>query len=162
MKRVRFAETLQALAHHQVEFIVVGMAAGVLQGVPLTTLDIDIVHRRTPENVARLLLVLADLKATYRDDPRNLSPSASHLLGPGHQLLTTTNGDLDCLGAVDGDKGYEELLEFSRELLVGQQAAVRVLELTMLLEVKRRAGRPKDLAVLPFLEATIAEIAKKS
>jgi hypothetical protein len=36
-----------------------------------------------------------------------------------------------------------------------------VLELTMLLEVKRRAGRPKDLAVLPFLEATIDELAKK-
>jgi hypothetical protein len=161
MKRARFAETLQALAHQQVEFIVVGMAAGVLQGVPLTTLDIDIVHRRTPENVARLLIVLSEIKATYRDDPRNLSPSASHLLGPGHQLLTTANGDLDCLGSVDGDKDYEDLLEFSRELLVGQQAVVRVLELTMLLQVKRRAGRPKDLAVLPFLEATIAEIAKK-
>jgi hypothetical protein len=161
MKRARFAETLQALAHQQVEFIVVGMAAGVLQGVPLTTLDIDIVHRRSPENVARLLIVLTELKATYRDDPRNLSPSASHLLGPGHQLLTTTNGDLDCLGSVDGDKVYEDLLEFSRELLVGQQAVVRVLELPMLLEVKRRAGRPKDLAVIPFLEATIAEIAKR-
>jgi hypothetical protein len=47
MKRTRFIETQQALAHQQVEFIVVGMAAGVLQGVPLTTLDIDIVHRRT-------------------------------------------------------------------------------------------------------------------
>jgi len=35
MKRIRFVETLQALAHQQVEFIVVGMAAGVLQGVPL-------------------------------------------------------------------------------------------------------------------------------
>jgi len=161
MKRARFAETLQALAHNRVEFIVVGMAAGVLQGVPLTTLDIDIVHRRTPENVARLLTVLSELKAVYRDDPRNLSPSASHLLGPGHQLLTTTNGDLDCLGSVDGDKDYGDLLGFSRELLVGEHAVVRVLELTMLLEVKRRAGRPKDLAVLPFLEATIDEIAKK-
>src|SRR5450432_1664506 len=160
MKRTCFVETLQALAHQQVEFIVVGMAAGVLQGVPLTTLYIDIVHRRTPENVARLLIVLSELKATYRDDRLNLSPSASHLLGLGHQLLTTTNRDLDCLGSVDGDKDYEALLEFSRELFVGQKAVVRVLELTMLLEVKRRAGRPKDLAVLPFLEATIAEIAK--
>ena len=161
MKRARFAETLQALAHARVEFIVVGMAAGVLQGVPLTTLDIDIVHRRTPENVGRLLTVLSDLNAIYRHDPRNLSPSASHLLGPGHQLLTTTNGDLDCLGTVDGDKDYDALVEFSRELLVGDDAIVRVLELTMLLEVKRRAGRPKDLAVLPFLEATIDEISKR-
>jgi DNA-binding transcriptional MerR regulator len=41
------------------------------------------------------------------------------------------------------------------------QRRERVLELTMLLEVKRRAVRPKDLAVLPFLDATIAEIAKQ-
>jgi|SRR6185369_10703628 len=161
MKRARFAETLQTLADNQVEFIVVGMAAGVLQGVPLTTLDIDIVHRRTPENVARLLSVLSELKAVYRNDPRNLSPSASHLMGPGHQLLTTVNGDLDCLGSVDGDKDYDALLGFSRELRITDSTLVRVLELTTLLEVKRRAGRPKDLAVLPFLEATIDEIRKK-
>jgi hypothetical protein len=161
MKRDRFAETLQALAHARVEFIVVGMAAGVLQGVPLTTLDIDIVHRRTPENVSRLLTVLSKLKAVYRNDPRNLSPSASHLLGPGHQLLTTSNGDLDCLGAVDGDKDYDALFGVSRELFITEDTVIRVLELGMLLEVKRRAGRPKDLAVLPFLEATIDEISKK-
>ena len=162
MKRARFAETLQALAHASVEFIVVGMAAGVLQGVPLTTLDIDIVHRRTPENVNRLLTVLSNLKAVYRNDPRKLSPSASHLLGPGHQLLTTSNGDLDCLGTVDGDKDYDAIFVFSRELFVAEDTVVRVLELSMLLEVKRRAGRPKDLAVLPFLEATIDELSKKA
>ena len=68
------AETLQVLARNRVEFIVVGMAAGVLQGVPLTMLDIDIVHDRTSDNVARLLTVLSELKAIYRDDSRNLSP----------------------------------------------------------------------------------------
>ena len=76
-------------------------------------------------------------------------------MGPGHQLLTTLSGDLACLGTVDGDKAYVDLLPFSKELMVGESAAVRVLELSMLLEVKRRAGRPKDLAVLPFLEATL-------
>jgi hypothetical protein len=162
MKRARFAETLRLLARGNVEFIVVGMAAGILQGVPLTTLDIDIVHHRTPENVARLLSVLASIQAVYRDDPRNLSPSASHLMGPGHQLLTTINGDLDCLGAVDGAKTYEDLLTFSKELAVGENASIRVLELSTLIEVKRRAGRPKDLAVIPFLEATLDEIRRKS
>ena len=161
MKSARFAETLRVLVRYEVEFIVVGMAAGVLQGVPLTTLDIDVVHRRTPENVARLLKALTDLSAVYRDDPRNLSPSASHLSGPGHQLLSTVSGDLDCLGAVDGDKAYEDLFAFSRELAIGPNAVVRVLDLATLLEVKRRAGRPKDLAVLPFLEATLDEIRKK-
>jgi hypothetical protein len=36
--------------------------------VPITTTDLDIVHRRTPENVARLLEVLLKLDATMRYD----------------------------------------------------------------------------------------------
>jgi hypothetical protein len=123
-------------------------------------LDVDIVHRRTRENVLRLLAALAELQAIYRGDPRNLAPTESHLMGPGHQLLTTIYGDLDCLGAVDGDKRYEDLLPFSTELQLGEQARVRVLELSTLIEVKRRAGRPKDMAVIPFLQATLDEIRK--
>jgi hypothetical protein len=44
---------LRHLAAHDVELIVVGMLSGVLQGTPLTTADIDIVHRRSKENVER-------------------------------------------------------------------------------------------------------------
>jgi len=160
MARVRFADALRVLAGHDVEFVIVGMAAGVLQGVPLTTLDVDIVHRRTADNVARLLDALTDLQAVYRGDPRNLAPTESHLLGPGHQLLTTRNGDLDCLGTVDDGKTYEDLLPFTTELEIGGGRRVRALRLSTLIEVKRRAGRPKDLAVLPYLEATLDEISR--
>jgi hypothetical protein len=161
MKSARFGETLRVLARHEVEFVVVGMAAGILQGVPLTTLDVDVVHRRSAVNVARLLRALAEIHAVYRGDPRNLSPTESHLMGPGHQLLTTTYGDLDCLGSVDDGKSYDDLVAFTTELVIGGSATVRVLELSMLIEVKRRAGRPKDMAVLPFLEATLDEIRQK-
>jgi|ERR1041384_4233246 hypothetical protein len=161
MKSARFAETLRVLARHEVEFVVVGMAAGVLQGVPVTTLDVDIVHRRTDENVARLLEVLEELQAVYRGDPRHLSPAASHLLGPGHQLLATVNGDLDCLGAVDAGKAYEDLLPFTNELALGEGVMIRVLDLAKLIEIKRRAGRPKDIAVIPILEATLDELEKR-
>jgi DNA-binding LytR/AlgR family response regulator len=37
MRRARFAEILRLLAESDVEFIVVGMAAGILQGAPVTT-----------------------------------------------------------------------------------------------------------------------------
>ncbi len=37
----QFAKLLQLLVEHDVEVIVVGMLAGVLQGVPLTTGDVD-------------------------------------------------------------------------------------------------------------------------
>ncbi len=157
MARVRFVETLRLLARNEVEFIVVGMGAGVLQGVPLTTLDLDILHRRTPENVDRLLSVLRELQATYRNDPQKLSPTTSHLLGPGHQLLETINGDLDCLGSIDEGKSFEELLSSTVELKLSDADTIRVVSLETLVELKRRAGRPKDLAAIPHIESTIDE-----
>src|SRR5213078_3419415 len=59
---------LAALCDSGIEFIIVGGVAAVLQGEPITTTDLDIVHRRTPENVARLLEVLHKLDATMRHD----------------------------------------------------------------------------------------------
>lgn len=157
MKSARFLDALRVLVAHEVEFVVVGMAAGVLHGVPLATLDVDVVHRRSKENVERLLSALAELHAVYRGDPGRLAPTESHLLGPGHQLLTTIYGDLDCLGTVDADKGYEDLLANAESMSIGPGATVRVLDLATLIEIKRRAGRGKDLAVLPYLEATLDE-----
>jgi hypothetical protein len=156
MASVRYVETLRELAQAEVEFIVVGMAAGILQGAPAITLDLDIVHQRTPENVARLLSVLQTIHAVARNDERRIAPGSSHLLGPGHIPLTTDNGDFDCPGTVDGDKSFEDLLPFSRPIRF-DTTEIKVLDLATLIEVKRRAGRPKDLAVLPVLEATLVE-----
>lgn len=160
MARARFAETLRLLAAADVEFIVVGMTAGILQGVPLTTVDLDVLHRRTPENVARLLAVLNRLGAVYRYDPRRIAPTESHLIGPGHQLLETTNGDLDCLGSVDDGKSYDELVASTVPIKLSGDLTIRALDLATLIELKRRAGRPKDLAAIPHLEATLNESRK--
>lgn len=161
MPRARFAEILRLLAENEVEFVVVGMTAGILHGAPVTTVDLDLVHRRTRENVARLLRVLSALDATYRHDPRGLRPGESHLVGPGHQLLATTHGDLDCLGTIDEDRGYEDLFPLSVELALGEGRTVRVLTLQALIESKERAGRPKDLAALPVLRATLDELKRR-
>jgi hypothetical protein len=157
MGRARFAEILRLLVESEVEFVVVGMTAGVLQGAPVTTVDLDVVHRRTRENVARLLRVLSQLDAVYRHDPRRLRPQESHLVGPGHQLLTTTHGDLDCLGEIGEGVGYEELLDRSVEMKLSGGRTVRVLGLPALIEAKERAGRPKDLAAISVLRAALDE-----
>jgi len=162
MPAAQSADILRRLAAGEVEFIVVGMTAGVLHGAPVSTFDLDIVHRRTTENIDRLLRVLADLDAVYRKDPRNLRPTASHLASPGHQLLRTSLGDLDCLGTIDDDKSYEDLLPRTIELALADGHTLRVLELTALIEAKERAARPKDLAVLPYLRATLDEIRRRS
>jgi predicted nucleotidyltransferase len=157
MERAGYAEVLRRLAANEVEFIVVGMMAGVLRGVPVTTIDLDLVHRRSPENVAKLLQVLSGLDAIYRHDPRKLRPRESHLMGPGHQLLVTTHGDLDCLGTVGEGLTYDDLLSRAPAISLGEGISVHVVDLQTLIELKEKAGRPKDLAVLPFLRATLEE-----
>ncbi len=148
---------LQTLAEGRVELVVIGMGAAVLQGAPAQTFDLDVVHARTEENVARILAWLTEHRARYRGDPRGLAPAAGHLLGPGHQLLETDLGPLDFMGAVGP---AEALLDYGsllgKSLLVdlgGFQA--RLLDLEAILELKRAIGRPKDLAALPLLEATL-------
>jgi len=162
MESARYADVLRRLATSEVEFIVVGLMAGVPRGVPVVTADLDLVHRRERQNVARLLQVLGDLDAIYRHDPRRLRPGESHLMGPGHNLLVTSHGDIDCLGTVGTGRTYEDLRDRAPEVELGGGVRVRVIDLPTLIELKEEAGRPKDLAVLPVLRATLAETLRRS
>jgi len=45
--RTDFIGLLQTLKKHNVEFIIVGGASAALQGAPISTLDLDIVHQRS-------------------------------------------------------------------------------------------------------------------
>lgn len=161
MDSPRYRDALIVLASHDVEFILVGVLSAVVQGAPVTTFDVDIVHRRSAENVERLLRALEEMDATYRGDSRKLAPTASHLIGPGHQLLRTTFGDVDCLGEIDGGRDYDALLPDSADVALGDGHHIRVLRIGALIGIKERAGRPKDIAALPALRATLDEIAKK-
>jgi hypothetical protein len=146
---------LATLAASDVEFIVVGMLAAVAQGAPVTTHDLDIVHHRTPENVARLVDVLVGtLDARYRGHDKVLRPTAEILAGPGHSLLQTRLGPLDVLGAIEGDRDYVALLPASHRIEIAE-SAVYVLGLETLIELKRGSTRRKDQLALPVLEETL-------
>jgi len=55
-----------------------------LHGAPVTTFDLDVVHSRSPENVARLLAALDELGALYRAQPeKGIKPAESHLSARG-------------------------------------------------------------------------------
>jgi len=159
VESARYLPLLRVLVTHEVEFILVGGLAAVLQGAPIVTGDLDIVHRRTPENVAKLLASLSELEAVYRIDPRRLEPTEAHLSGPGHALLSTKFCDLDVLGTIFADTGYEGLIDDALELELGD-ITIRVLDLERLIQSKEYTGRGKDLAVLPALRATLAQSKK--
>lgn len=47
-------------------------------------------------------------------------------------------------------------------MTLGGDLTIKVLELEKLIELKRRAGRAKDIAVLPVLEATLVAARQKT
>jgi len=47
---VRFLDILSVLCRHQVDFVVVEGVAAVLEGAPVSTFDLDVMHRRTEDN----------------------------------------------------------------------------------------------------------------
>lgn len=155
-----FERLLRVLVKHRVEFIVVGGVSAVLQGAPIMTLDLDIVHRRSPRNIEKLLRALGELEAHYRNlESRRLVPDRSHLRSSGHQLLMTDSGPLDILGVIGSDRSYEDLLPLSHDLAVGD-LTIRVLSLEAVIRTKEEVGHPKDRAVLEILRETLRESRK--
>jgi predicted nucleotidyltransferase len=151
-------ELLRRLADAGVEFVVVGGAAAVLHGAPITTEDLDIVHRRTTENVSRLKNLLTELDAHVREVAnRRLPPHESALLGEGHVLLSTSLGPLDCLGTLADGLGFEELVSHS-ESFTDEGAEFRVIDLSTLIDIKNKTGRAKDRLMLPVLVALAEEL----
>lgn len=153
-----FYAALRVLQGAGVEYIVVGGLSAVLNGAPVNTFDLDVVHSRDPENIARLLRALETLDAIYRIQPsRRLRPTVSHLSSAGHQNLTTIYGPLDFLGTIGRDLNYSDLVPHSAEKDLGEGLRVRVLDLETLIEIKEQLGSEKDRAMLPILRRTLEE-----
>ena len=158
MPELSYAATLRALQDGSVNFILVGGLAAVLNGAPINTFDVDVVHSRDPANIDRLLQVLDALDAVFRIQPeRRLKPNASHLASSGHLNLVTRYGPLDVLGTIGRNLGYEELISRSAELDIGPGLRIRVLDLETLIAVKEELGGDKDRAALPILRRTLEE-----
>lgn len=144
-------ELLAALVEGEVEFILVGGAAALIHGAPITTQDVDIVHRRDPSNVARLLAVLEQLDASILDlARRRLPPTAQDLEAGGQMLLTTRMGRLDALGVLHDGRGYDELIGHT-DVVDFDGRELRIIDLETLIEIKSTTGRAKDRLIVPIL-----------
>ncbi len=156
-----FPALLRTLVAHEVDFVIVGGIAAVLQGAPLATFDLDVVHSREAGNIDRLLSALQDLRAYYRGrGEQRLLPTSMHLASPGHQLLSTCFGPLDLLGTIGESLSYNDILPWTVELEV-EGLCFRVLDLGKIIELKEQLGQEKDLAVLPLLRKTLQEVNRR-
>lgn len=144
---------IAVLSDHDVEFVVVGGTAAVLLGAPLTTLDVDVVYRQTPENAERLHRALTALGAEARPKipERKLVPTQATLeTAQGPILLTTPQGPLDLLPKLDPLGNFAALQTYcSRMNIAGKK--VLVINVEALILSKQHANRPKDRLALPIL-----------
>ena len=149
---------LEGLLEADIKFILVGGLAAVVQGSPVTTMDVDIVHNQSSENIAKLFKFLKSIDAIYRrPDNKVIEPRAEDLSGLGHALFTTRLGPLDVLAVIEEGKTYEDLLEHTVEIEF-RGHTIRVLDLKMLIQLKRTSNNPKDKQRLPVLEETLRQL----
>ena len=153
---------LEGLVEAGVDFILVGGLAAVVQGAPVTTMDVDIVHNQSPENIAKLLAFLKSVDAFHRrPDDKVIEPKEDDISGMGHALFTTRLGPLDVLAVIEQGKAYGDLLEHTVEIEF-RGHTIRVLDLKMLIQLKRTSTDPKDRQRLPVLEETLRQLEEES
>jgi hypothetical protein len=106
-----FKALLRILSDAGVEFIVVGGVAAAVHGSARATFDLDVVYRRTPENVQRLVLALTPYHPYLRGAPPGLPFrwDAATINQGLNFTLTTDVGALDLLGEITGGGSYEAL-----------------------------------------------------
>ena len=149
---------LEGLCEADVQFILVGGLAAVVQGAPITTLDVDIVHDRSSENVSKLFTFLKSIDAIYRrPDDKILAPSEEVFSESGHVLLSTRLGPLDVLAFIEQGKTYDDLIEHTIEIgFRGHR--IQVLDFKTLIELKKASKDPRDQQRIPLFEETLRQI----
>ena len=153
-----FRGLIRILSEAGVNFIVVGGVAATGHGSARLTSDLDIVYRRTTENITRLVLALAPLNPYLRGAPPGLPFRWSdETIKKGLNFtLVTSLGALDLLGEITGGGGYDDLLPHTLTLTLHKSECL-CLGIEYLIKVKRAAGRPKDFEAIAELEAILEE-----
>jgi predicted nucleotidyltransferase len=145
-----YLETVARLLHETgLEAILIGNAAAALQGAPVTTIDIDLLFRRSPRNLQKLKAVAKALDAVIL---RPYYPVSGLF-----RLSRDLDGmQLDFMTRIDGVKSFEALRSRSHEIDLGGHK-LWVADLEAVIESKRAAGRPQDRAVLDTLKMALNE-----
>ncbi len=148
-----FKQLLSILADARVEFVLVGGVAAIVHGSARVTEDIDVVYRRSAENIQRLAIALSPYGPYLRGAPPGL-PFQWDSLSIQRGLnftLNTTLGQIDLLGEITGGGLYDDLLPHCTQIEVFGKSCL-VIGLEKLIGLKRAAGRRKDLDAIAELE----------
>jgi len=148
-----FRRVYQTLNEARIKFILIGGAAANLHGSPRFTLDVDIVYSRDDANLEALVACLLPFHPYLRGAPPGLPFRLDfRTLRNGLNFTFTTDlGSVDLLGEVTGGGRYDDLL-LHVERKTAYEIELQCVDLAKLIQLKRAAGRPKDLEAIAELE----------
>jgi hypothetical protein len=150
---------IAALARADVDFVVIGGVAVVVQASPRFTRDLDISYATDTANLEKLgtLLVALDARLRGVEDDLPFVPDTRTLRHTQMLTLTTRDGDLDLLVDPPGSPGYPALRRHA-DLIDLDGDSVRIASLEDLIAMKRAAGRPQDQVDIESLEVARSRI----
>jgi hypothetical protein len=161
LARPALLRPLEALETHGVRYVLIGGVAAIAQGYPLTTHDVDVTPDRDSQNLERLADALRDLGVRLRVASGETVdfPVDAGFLGQGASwTLETADGlAFDLVFEPAGTSGYPDLAQDAAILDLGEGLLVAVASVRDLIRMKQAAGRPKDIAQIPALEATLEQ-----
>lgn len=159
MKAMDFFGILDALARHDVSFVLIGGLAARLHGSPTVTVDVDICPARDEDNLQHLADCLKSIDARLRgvEDDVPFVLDAKSLTAGQNFTFNTSLGALDILGEPAGTRGYEDLAANAIEMDI-DGLTLKAASLDDLMRMKEAAGRPKDRIELEILGALRDEI----
>lgn len=154
----RFGDLLRVLIAADVRCILIGGLAAIAQGTARATLDVDVVYDRDEDNIRRLVAALEPYQPYLRGVPPGLpfSWDEQTVRAGMNFTLSTTLGALDLFGEAVGGGTYASLLPHSEEIRLFD-VRLRCVTLERLIQLKRAAGRPKDLETVAELQALLEE-----
>lgn len=159
-----YEDVLVKLSENGVRFLVVGAVALGLSGYPRATLDLDILPELTEENLEKLISVLKDMgykpmlpiewydlkdpqkRKIWNHEKNMVAFSVIHLQKPQNVV------DLVIYYPVNFD--FDSCYKRSQTVKI-KNADIHLACLEDLLELKKHAGREKDLADIPIIEQMI-------
>lgn len=130
----------------QLDFVVIGNASAALQGAPLMTQDVDLFMRDTKRNRTKIQEIAQRLDASCEQP---FLPTSETFRLVARYLI------VDCVFQLSSHQRFESVKSRAVETKIGGRP-VRLATLEDIIIQKKAAGRLKDKAVMPILEASLA------
>ena len=137
-------QIMRAVNAVHLDAIVIGNASVALQGLPITTQDIDLFVRETPRNDEKIDQFRRSL-GEHLVASRPFEPVSRMIRIEGWAI------DIDLVFELSSHESFESIRARSKIVTI-DGVPIRLANLADVIAAKRAAGRPKDLAALPLLE----------